>query len=233
MRRPLWNTNTNVDDTGYFRNDDTILYIIEKLPDIYVRTVGTCADVGRSDVYLHTPPARRSDGRRRNSGWGAGREEDIYTRQDRSRVHYTTTVRTFRRAGWRGGGREDVRVMNFMQNSRKGDRVRCPSRVNKINDRVGSLVAHRRRRRPVPRDGCTPISNARSGLARIFERALLTHIYVNTTHVRIKIHTQNPIIATTVLNHIQYTNTHTHTHIIKLANRPCDRGNPVSCENII
>ncbi|KAL4148201.1 hypothetical protein QTP88_002484 [Uroleucon formosanum] len=31
--------------------------------------------------------------------------------------------------------------VNFMQKPRKDDRVRCPSRVNKINDRAGSLVA--------------------------------------------------------------------------------------------
>lgn len=37
--------------------------------------------------------------------------------------------------------RKRMARVNFMQNPRKDDRVRCPSRVNKINDRAGSLVA--------------------------------------------------------------------------------------------
>lgn len=58
-------------------------------------------------------------------------------------------------ARWVWLRRKRMARVNFMQNPRKDDRVRCPSRVNKINDRVGSLVTADDR----SRDGCTPMCN--------------------------------------------------------------------------
>lgn len=58
-------------------------------------------------------------------------------------------------ARWVWLRRKRTARVNFMQNPRKDDRVRCPSRVNKINDRVGSLVTADDR----SRDGYTPMCN--------------------------------------------------------------------------